>query len=289
MPDPNAGAGGNPGAGAGAAPVAITAEALGAVQGDAFRALLPADIQSKPYAKEINTFGDLIKKFDGAQGLLGQRAVPDPNDPPEKWVEFHGKHAPKTIEEYKLADAIEGVPPEYLTKATGLTNMVKSILFAAKASPYQARLAHTELMKVLYKAESGIKKQGDDAFIKLSGDLFGEQRDAVIANGKKFLAAYLPDNIKPLLEGMDEKQLTVVLAATDNLAKKFTGEDPFRGGGNGPGGSGGETKDQLIAQMQAIMKDPAYSDPFKDKPKHSDLNQKMEVIRGKLKKLQAGG
>jgi hypothetical protein len=46
------------------------------------------------------------------------------------------------------------------------------------------------------------------------------------------------------------------------MAKKFTGEDPFRGiGGGAPGG--GETKDQLVAAMQAIQRDPAYSDPSK--------------------------
>jgi len=40
--------------------------------------------------------------------------------------------------------------------------------------------------------------------------------------------------------------------------------------------------------MQAIQRDPCYSDPFKDRPKHAELQAKMEVIRGKLKKLQAG-
>jgi hypothetical protein len=40
--------------------------------------------------------------------------------------------------------------------------------------------------------------------------------------------------------------------------------------------------------MQTIQKDPSYADPFKDRPKHAELMQRMEVIRGKLKKLQGG-
>lgn len=137
-------------------------------------------------------------------------------------------------------------------------------------------------------AEANEKTTKDAAFTKLSTDLFAGNKDAIIGNAKKFMATHIPENVRPLLDSMDEKQLTVLLALTDGMAKKFTGEDPFRGGGAGAGGGGGETKEQLIAQMQAIQKDPVYADPFKDRPKHAELLSKMETIRGKLKKLQGG-
>ena len=285
---------GDPGAGAGAGAGAgvITAEGLGKVEGDAFRSLLPADIQAKPYAKDINNFGDFVKRYDGAQALLGQRNVPAATDPDEKWAEFHGKMRPEKPEGYVIPE-VQGVPPE-IVKQWAEGPLLKSLLHKANASPYQAKILSTEIMSLLYKAQMHEEQESvkatqakDASFAKLAGDLFGDNKDNVIANGKKFLAANLPENVRPLLEGMSEKELTVVLAATDGMARKFTGEDPFRGGG-GNGGGGGETKDQLVAQMQAIMKEPAYGDPLKDRVKNADLNARMEVIRGKLKKLQGG-
>lgn len=277
MPDPS----GTPPA---PAPVAITSESLSAVQGDQFRSLLPADIQSKPYAKDINTFGDLVKKFDGAQTLLGQRVLPDKDTPPEKWAEFHAKFRPESADKYDLGQ-VEGLDSEYLKKSDGIVKILKNVLYNGGASAFQAKTIIPSILKELATAETLLTKQQDEKFAKLSTDLFGTQKDAVLSNGKKFLAAHLPDNVKPLLEGLDEKQLTVVLAATDSLAKKFTGEDPFRGSGAGSGGTGGESKDQLIAQMQEIQKDPAYVDPFKDRVKHTALKTKMEEIRGKLRKI----
>ena len=137
-------------------------------------------------------------------------------------------------------------------------------------------------------AEQSEKTAKDAAFVKLSTDLFGDQKEGIMTNAKKFLTTHVDTKVLPLLEGLDEKQMTVLLAITDGMAKKFTGEDPFRGGGAGTGGSGGETKEQLIAAMQKIQADPVYSDPFKDRPKHAGLLAQMEVIRGKLKKLQGG-
>lgn len=269
--------------------VPVTAESLGAVQGDAFRALLPADIQSKGYAKEINGFGDLVKKFDGAQTLLGQRAVPEVNAPPEQWAEFHTKAGrPAKIEDYSFPDAVEGVAPELVK---GLTNSkaVRELLFSAGANPYQAKILLSGMAKLIHTSDQQAtqkdKETKDAAFLKMTTELFGDQRETVITNGKKFLAANLPDNVKPLLDTLDDKSLAIVLAATDGMAKKFTREDPFRGGGGG-GGGGGETREQIVAAMQAIMRDPAYGDPFKDRPKHEELRVKMEGLRGKLRILQ---
>jgi hypothetical protein len=269
------------------APAPITPEAVGALQGDAFRALLPAEISAKPYMKDVNTFGDFVKKFDGAQSLLGQRTIPDDKSDPAAWKDFHSKVAPKTAEEYKFPDAIEGLDPAFVKNAAE-SKAIRPLLLAAGLSNYQANILLPGFLKMIKGAEAAETTRKDTEFAKLSTDLFGGNKEAIVTNAKKFMATHIPENVRPLLEGMDEKQLTVLLAVTDGMAKKFTGEDPFRGTGAAGGGGGAETKDQLVAQMQAIMREPAYNDPFKDKVKNKELNDKMEVIRGKLKKLQSG-
>jgi len=278
---------GTPPTGTPPAPAPITSESLGAIQGDGFRALLPEEIRSKPYAKNLNTFGDLVKGFDGAQVLLGQRAVPDENATDEQWNAFHVKHRPADAGAYKVPQ-IEGVPPEFVQKA-GESKELRAIIHAASASPYQAKILMSGLLKTLYTADQKATQARDASFTKMATEFFGDKKDAILANGKSYLAANLPENVKPLLANMDDNQLAVVLAAIDTTVKKFSGEDPFRGGAAGTGGTGGETKETLVAQMQTIMRDPCWTDPFKDRPKHAELGQKMDVIRGKLKKLQGGG
>lgn len=281
-----AGGGANGGSGAPAAG-AITAESLSALQGDSFRGVLPKEIAEKPYMKDVNTFGDFVKKFDGAQTLLGQRTTPDDKATPEQWREFHTKVAPKTPDEYKLPEKIEGLDEKFVKGALE-AKWIRPLLHAAQLSQHQASVLYPAFLKMIAAAETADKKGGDERFVKLSSEVFKDQKDSIITNAKKFMATHISPEMQPMLESLDEKQLTLLIALTDGMAKKFTGEDPFRGGGAGAGGGGGETKEALIAQMQAIQKDPAYSDPFKDRPKHAELNAKMEAIRGKMKKLLGG-
>jgi len=280
------GAGGGAGGGSGApAPATITAESLGALQGDSFRSVFPKEIAEKPYMKDVNTFGDFVKKFDGAQTLLGQRTTPDDKATPEQWKEFHSKVTPKSPDDYKLPDVIEGVNPEITKKGTE-AKWLKSMFHAAQLSPHQVNALYPQFMKMISAAEAADKKAGDERFVKLSSELFKDQKDVIVTNAKKFMATHIAPEMQPMLNELGEKELTLLIALTDGMAKKFTGEDPFRGGGAGAGSGGGETKDALIAQMQMIQKDPVYTDPFKDRPKHAELLAKMDVIRGKLKKLQ---
>jgi hypothetical protein len=269
------------------APAPITFESLSAIQGDSFRALVPEDVRGKPFMKTINTFGDLVKGFDGAQTLLGQRATPDEHATDEQWGAFHAKLRPESADKYVMPTEIEGVPVEFL-KAASESKEFRALLHGASASPYQAKILFSGLMKALYTAEQKSIQSRDTSFTKMATEFFGDKKDAILANGKAYLAANLPENVKPLLANMNDNQLAVVLASIETTIKKFSGEDPFRSGTSGTGGSGGETMETLKAQMTKIMTDPVWSDPFKDRIKHKDLETQMEAVRVKMRKLIAG-
>jgi hypothetical protein len=268
-------------------PEPITLESLNGVQGEAFHALLPEDIRAKPYVKDVNSFGDLVKKLDGAQTLLGQRVLPDENSSDEQWTEFYTKFRPETADKYEMPKELEGIPAEKL-QALQENKVLRQIMHAAHISRFQAKLLVPQILKVLFASDAAETKRRDDAFAKVSSDLFGDQKDTIVANGKKFLAAHLPESLRGQLDLLDDKSLALVLAATDGMAKKITNEDPYRGGGGDGGGGSGENKDQIVAKMQTIMKDPAWGDPFKDQNKHKQLQSEMEVLRGKLRVLTSG-
>lgn len=264
----------------------ITVEALSAIQGDDFRSLVPGDYKEKPYMKTINSFTDLFKNFDGAQALIGRNTLPTKDSTPEQWTEFHQKLRPETPEGYEIPSEIEGVPVEYLEKikaseAKGL----RQLLHSASLSPYQAKSVLTPLFQMMYAAEQAETKTKDASYETLTKELFGEEKETIKTNGLKFLHLNTPDNLKGLISGLDEKSLTVVLALANGLSKKVTGEDGFRGVGDGTG-AGADTYDSLLVQMQAIQKDEAWVDPFKDRQKHKELQDKMQVIRNKMAALK---
>ena len=265
------------------APAAITSEGINGLEGDSFRAVVPSEFAEKGYLKDVNSFGDVFKKLDGAQTLLGQRTTPALDAPEDAWQKFHAPTRPETAELYTMPE-IEGVPAEFIAKAEK-SQTLRKIMHDASASPYQAKALLTGFLKEFYTAEQSMNSEKETKFAELSTEVFGDKKDDILKNGKNFLAANIPENIAPLLEGLDANAMTVLLAATDTMAKKFTGEDPYRGGADGTAPTSGEGKDALVNRMKEIMGDPAYNDAFKDRAKNSQLNQEMETIREKLKKI----
>lgn len=235
--------------------------------------------------KDINTFGDFVKKSAGAQSLLGQRAVPADDAKPEQWnAWFEQIGRPAKPEEYGVPE-VPGVPKEYIDKVAEVGTLQK-ILHASGANKMMAKTAMANIIKATYESEQAETKAAEAAHEKLMNDTFGQDRQAIMENGKKYLAAVLPANVAPLLSGLSDQQLAVVLAMTDSVAKKFGQEDQFRGGQGAGGGAGGETMEKLTAQMRDIMAQKEYQDPLMNKNKYAELSAKMEEIRGKMRKLQ---
>lgn len=270
---------------AGAPPAGgFSVEVLNSLQGEAFRAILPEPVRTAGWMKDVNTFGDFVKKSEGAQALIGQRAVPAEDAKPEQWdAWFKQIGRPENPADYGVP-VVEGVPKEYIEKI-GEVGTLQKILHAGGVNKVMANSILSNLIKQTYTAEQAENQAAEAAHEKLMNETFKQDRQAVTENGKRYLAANLPANVVPFLSQLDDKQLAVVLAITDSVVKKFGQEDAFRGGNNTPAGGGVETKESLTAQMRAIMSQAEYQDPLKDKTKHAALQAEMEVIRGKLRKI----
>lgn len=262
-------------------PAAFDASALNGLQGDAFRAIIPDEIRAKPYMKDINTFGDFIKKFDGAQTMIGQRTTPGENADPKEWEAFHIKAGrPEKAELYTIPK-VEGLPADFLQKHADDINAMKLMLHASGANQYQMNVFATNMLKAIHADE----QETDKKFHALMDSTFGQDAEALTEKGKAFLAGVLPDSVKALLPGLDPKALGILMVATDAIVKKHVSPDGFRGAGGAGGGGTEETKEALVARMKVIMQDPAYIDPFKDKAKNAAFNTEMDQIRTKLKKF----
>jgi hypothetical protein len=263
---------------------AFDAAVLNGLQGPAFHAVLPEEIRAKPYVKDINSFGDFVKKFDGAQALLGKPIVPGENATPEEWNAFFAKAGrPEKADAYVIPD-IDGVPKEFVQKASEI-GLLKQIMHAAGLNQQQAKVFASGFLKSIYDAEKAETAAADAAFEKTMDSVFGQDKQAILENGKKFLATTLPDAVRPYVAGLDDKAMAVVIAATDAIVKKHIQEDGFRGNGTPPPAAGADTKESIAAQMREVMAQKEYGDPFLNKTKHAELLLKMEDLRARLRKI----
>lgn len=279
-----AGAGAGDGGATGGKGGAAGAPDITTLQGDKFLAVLPEEIRNKPYMKDISSFPDFVKKFDGAQTLIGQRMTPADDASAEEWNAWFAKAGrPEKADAYVLPE-VEGVPKEYIDKASE-KGVLKQLFHSAGLNSQQAKLLSTNFFKTLYASEVESKKTADANFEKVMETTFGKDRTAIFDNGKKMLAAYVPDNVKPLLSGLDDKSWAVILAATDGIIKKHVSEDGFRGAGSGGAGAGADTKESITAQMREIMAQKEYADPHLNRSKNAELVQKMDQLRERLRKI----
>jgi hypothetical protein len=257
---------------------------LNALQGDAFRALIPTEFQGEAHWKNVNTFGDLVKSHSNAQKLIGKNIVPPAADaPPEEWGKlFERIVGPQDPKNYAL-DKVEGVPDEVVKEIVSEAKLGE-LMAGAKLHPVQAKAFATNLVKAIHTATEQEKVADEKAFGDLMTTLFGQNAEAVKQSGKAALASALPKEMLPHLEKLDNTGMAVVIAMADHM-KRSQGEENFLPKSSGGNAGSGETEATIKAKMTEIYKNPAYGDPSKDRGKHAELTSQMKMLEEKLTKI----
>jgi hypothetical protein len=239
-------------------PAGVSFETLKTLQGDAFRSLLPKEYAEKGYMKTVNNIEDFVKKFDGAQSLIGQRAAPLPTDGDDKWSAFHSATAAKEM------------------KFDGVGDDVLGLFKTAQLSPWQAKIAADGVKKML----DGAAEAENTAFETTLKEALGANADETLTKAKQVMAVALPPQYKILLEGMGAKEFAVVAAYTEAITKKFGGTDNIiKTGGFAPA-SIGDVRAQL-AEAYKVTSDQSVSkaDRIAAEQKIATINAQMRNTR----------
>ena len=237
---------------------AINFDTLKTLQGDAFRGILPKEYAEKGYMKSVNNLEDFVKKFDGAQSLIGQRAAPLPTDGDDKWSSFHASTAAKEMQFDGLGDDVLG------------------LFKNAQLSPWQAKVAAEGVKKML----DGAQEAESVAFETTLKEVLGPNADATLTAAKQVMAVALPPQFNTLLNGMDAKQFALVAAFTDAVAKKFGGTDNIVKTGGMTPASIGDVRAQL-AEAYKVTSDQSVSkaDRIAAEQKIAAINAQMRNTR----------
>lgn len=108
--------------------------------------VLPDHIKSMDSMKDIKDIENLVKSFENAQTMIGKRALvlPEANDPPEKWKEFHESvGAAKSSEGY---DFKMEKPPEGVNVSEKFDKYMKEVFHEQGLRPSQGRTIYLKQM-----------------------------------------------------------------------------------------------------------------------------------------------
>jgi hypothetical protein len=247
---------------------------------------IPEAFREKPWAKENAKDPDTFFKFvDNQNAMVGKKGIipPEEGAPIEKVNEYlKALGRPDSPDEYEFTP-IEGWDGGKRDET--FEKDIKKVMHDAGAPKDMAtKIVHGYEKLLFDKSKSQIEqvKAEDTAFEKFNSDFFGDQKEAVVANAQKILRETLPKEVLPALDKMTADQLSMVIAVTDSVYKKFGKEDGFRGGAPGSSAAGTESYEELSAQQRELMAKPGFDDW-----RHADHSTLMEQNRALMEKMRA--
>ena len=244
---------------------------------------VPEAYRDKPWVQENAKDPDTFYKFlDNQNALGGKKGIIMPGEGEDKSAFFNELGRPEDAAGYEFSN----IEPLKESKRNGdMDTKVKELFHTNGISKEAAEKIVQGYETVLFEQnkESIAKTEADDkAFADFNTELFGDKKDAIVANAQKLIRENINPKALPALDKMDGETMSLVVAAVEGLYTKFGKEDAFKGGDGGGAGTA-ETMDELSAQQRELMKNPGYTDW--QHPEHAGLMAKDKTIMAKMRAL----
>lgn len=237
---------------------------------------IPEAYKDKPYLKDVKNLDDIFKKLDGAQSLIGKSKI---NFPTEE----------STDEEIKAFNKAAGVPEkaeDYVFESsdkdrdTSLDDKIKELFLNSEITGRSATKLQTGFEALMKEIAETKKTESDEAFGKLTSEVFGDKADEVIASSRKLIEENLPEALEKPFTELSNEALTIVSAVLDSIKTKYIDEDNI----NDLNGSGNPvTVESLRKEGQALLDHPARNDPFHQD--HKAINEKIKEVYAQIAKM----
>jgi hypothetical protein len=232
---------------------------------------IPDAYKDKSWAKGIDSMDKLWAMNDGAQELIGKRpaGIPAADAPQAEWDKFYeATGRPKAAAEYvfdygKNADGTSKVAAD-VKWDTGL----KELLFKNGITAKQAVGLQKEfdaLVANTLKERNIVVEQENQDFTKITTEIFGAERDKVLANGKTLLNEHITDpRVKAMLPKLSNDGLTILASALKSFSDKFIkspGASTTAPGapGSSTAGTVGGGRAEMHAEARRLMGTPEYT------------------------------
>ena len=233
---------------------------------------IPDAYKEKPYLKGVDSQEKLFTLLDGAQELIGKRpaGIPAPDAPPEEWNKFYDALGrPKTAAEYKFE------LPEGAKVDEKVIGEMKEILHRHGLTPTQATGLQKDLdayaIKMATAKGIALQQQNTD-FDKLASDMFGADRDKIMARAKGLIDTFVPANLKGEVAKLSNENLIVLAGVLNGIHAKYIKTD----GPPGQPGLGQETPDTLREKARGLMLEQSKIGPMD--PRYDTLQKEIDAL-----------
>lgn len=229
-----------------------------------FQDMIPEAYKGKEYLQNVTSFDSLLDQYENAQKLIGKKSIPTTESSDEEWNEFYNKLRPETADKYEftLQDGQE--------ENKEFTSKIKEIFHEAGLSSKQAKLIQEKydgLLKEMGPNQEELDKEFDD----LSKKVFGTRQDEAIKVSKGLLDKYAPEEMKPFISELGNKELVILSSVLDKISSKFISEDKI------PGQGGNDTNTTTARERaRELMRSDAYKDVFH--PEHNSVREKIKNL-----------
>lgn len=241
---------------------------------------VPDAYKTKEYAKSIDSPDKLWAMLDGAQELIGKRpaGIPAPDAPQAEWDKFYeAAGRPKTAAEYAFDYGKDDKGQPKVAADAKWDSALKQMMFEEGITAKQAAgldMKFNTLVRETLK-QKGINEAALNAdFDKIGSELYGAERDKVIARVSPLLKEFSDPKMHPGLAKLTPEALMILTNVVDNIRSKF-----IKGEGAPlqiPAGGQGNTPDALRAEARKLMNDPSYTDAFH--PEHGRTTARIQEL-----------
>jgi hypothetical protein len=232
----------------------------------------------KPWSPELGA--EVIKKLDGAQSLLGKKSgIPASDAKPEEWDAFYGKLRSEKPEDYEVGI---GDPKDEKLLASLRSAFHGAGIHKGQAAKFQA------LLKPFFDEQDKARTDADtklaSEFDTIAQQTFGEKdkQDAAIASARETVKAYVPANLLPLIDKLDNGSLAVLIASVNAIKTKYAPGEA--GNPNNNGNTAGDVEN-LRAEGRKLLSSKEYKDVTH--PDHEKTAAKVKELYDRIAK--AGG
>ncbi len=240
---------------------------------------IPPEHRNKEYFKDI-TFEKMTNEFVALQAKLGERpsvGVPGADATSEQVTNFYNSLRPKEMSEYAF-------PETEFSKTHGRNENfqtgMREVFHKAGVSQHQVQLL-TEGYDALASKIKADGAEADQKFDDKITEIYGKDgREAALNISKNLMKESIPDNLKPLLEGIPNNALLLLTTTLNAVHNKYIKEDHIPPGGVPPVGD----QVALRAEGMKLMQSAAYKD-FRD-PGHDAVQAKVKEIYGQIAAIQ---
>ena len=226
------------------------------------------DYVDKGFMRELDSPSKMFEKIDNLETLIGKKSfVPGEGATDKDWDDYRSRIGIQNKDIYNLST--ESLPDNLKNFHSGdFGDKVKQIFYDASLTPHQAKIINEKYDKLMVETHGDMlnkiaerEKQlqiSDEEFESLANQAWGNDRENVQKVAKSLISAHTPENVKPYLESMSNKDLIIMASVLKGVSDKYISQDDLKA----LKGEGSQSNESLRAEAQKELAKLASMSPF---------------------------